>query len=155
MAVSILEQIADDLLVTIAGVNIAAGYNNTLTVERAKQRYNFDDGPNRDNHVVIHQEDPASMESAALNHASWMQPFWCIAYVLEPEESGVAIDTRINSTRADMEKALMVDPTRNSKAADTIIEDPVFVYGSAGELTAVAVRPMIHYRTLIGDPYTQ
>lgn len=155
MAVSILEQIADDLLVTIAGINTAAGYDNTLTVERARQRYNFNDGPNQDNHVVIHQEDPASMERAPLNRASWMQPFWCVAYVLEPEESGVAMDTRINSTRADIEKALMVDPTRNDKAADTIIDDPVYIYGSAGELTAVAVRPIIHYRTLIDDPYTQ
>ena len=155
MATSILEQISANVLTTVASVTIANGYEQTVTAERRQQRYAETAQPIRDKNVVIYQDVPVLDEGVPQGHIGWYQPYWLECYVLEDEGSGTAVDTRVNSIRADVEKALLVDRHRGTLAVDTDIEAPAAIEDENGATLGVAVRAVVRYRTLESDPYTQ
>ena len=153
MPTPILELIAQNVATTLGGITTAGGYENTLTVERAKRLGNIPG----DRRVVIHQGDARkeSPEDDSRAHITWNQSFLCTAFAVESEASVTAIDQRINSLRADMEKALMVDPTRGGYALDTFIEDPINFSDEGGGWEGIVVHCVVKYRTLLGNPYSQ
>ena len=156
MADSILEQIAVEFLSTIRGINQASGYENNVTASRRKQRYSqVEDPTGKDRHCVIYQDNPLRDTEPPQQHVGWRQPFYVLCYVTEDEDTSVSLDTRINSLRADVEKAVRANPHMSALAVDTVIDDPIMIEDEHGGIMGIAVRAVVWYRTLQDDPYTQ
>jgi hypothetical protein len=151
MPVPIVEKITRDIADTIAGVRMAAGYNNDLVVERFDRTGN----PPRKNLIVIYQRSPTLAESQTDNHRTWDQPYTAVCYVLKDEDRVTPIDHDINLVRSDVEKALLVDHTRGGLAFDTIIENPDLFDSDDGAFTGINFNFTVRYRTLFTDPYSQ
>jgi hypothetical protein len=110
----------------------------------------------RDQLVIVHQGQPAVVADTAQQHKEWLLPIELICVVDEPESSSIAIDERLNSLRADVEKILLVDIQRGGYATDTIITDPEYGPTDAGAKSGmVSVNVNVKFRTLYADPYSQ
>ena len=154
----IVEQIIQNVVTVVDGVTVANGYNQNLDAVRPL-RLDLDDvGPAVNGKVVVVHDDPAVDEehSNAGNPArqAWKLMVTLIAYVLPSDDSATAIDTLINRVRADLEKALQVDPTRGGLAVWTMPAGSQKFVLEGGGVTGVAVFADVLYRTPIGDPYT-
>lgn len=152
MPYPIVEKIAQNMFDTLRLISTANGYENDVTVERSKQHGN----DLTDRKLVLAQDEASKTPEPPQAHVGWQQPFWIHCTVMESESSAVAIDTRINTIRADVEKVLRVDPTRGNLAVDTIIADPVLVGDETTDsVTGIVVQAVVQYRTLENDPYNQ
>ena len=151
MADSILEQIATNVLDVLGKITTDNGFENTVTASRHKQHGN----EIADKLVVLFQEDPAKSDAAPQGHIWWVQPFAAACFVLESETSTTAVDSRINSLRSDVERALCLDRNRIGLAVDTVIDAPNLIVDDVGGVSGIVVRFSVHYRTLEDDPYSQ
>lgn len=148
MAEPVIERIAQNVVDTLKGVNVAAGYNNSLSVERLKREGNAP----RDLLVVVEQHDETQPEDVTHNKQEWFQRFAVTCYVVE-QDGARSLDTRINSVRADVQKALMQDPHRGDLAIDTILRgcDSIALL-TGGQLTGIVVYFDVHYAVEWDDP---
>lgn len=152
MATAIVELIAQNIVTTLQGVTIDNGYENTLIVERRKQAGN---DPVRDCLAVVYQGDPQEGDDKPLQRRSWIQPFHVLLCAVESDSSTATIDARLNSLRADVEKALCAAPNRGGYAVDTHIRTPSIATNAHGDVQAVVVNVDVEYRTAWNNPYTQ
>lgn len=149
MADSITEQIRQNMIETLQGVNVAAGYRTTLRVE---------DGENtseerRDGLCVVLPDPPEPMESP-LGWQQWSQVFRVVVFLHRSETSQNAIRTRLNNAIADIYKAVKVDPTRGDLAIHTYIdESPEMTVD--GEFDRIVAMPRVMFRHLINNPFSQ
>ena len=143
------ELIAEHIRETVAGVQLIAGASKTLIPRR------FSHLPivPEDGLAIIVQADPIRETDAPLNYIQWMQPFAIHVFVFEHETSDIGIETRCNCVRADLEKALMTDATRDGYAIDTMIESPTYWGTVDGNYSGVTVNCTVRYRTSETDPY--
>lgn len=149
MNTPVVELITRDIVRTLAGVTTGAAYANDLHVERYVRGGNR----TRDRLVIIHQDSPSRAEGAPQGWLRWLQPYLIECRIVEYEGSTVAIDERINSIRADVEKALRVDITRGNIANDTDIGDPIIVEDPEGQYAGIIVQIVVQYDTLENNPY--
>ena len=152
MPTAVVELIAQNIVTALQGVTITAGYTNTLTVERRKPHGN---DPIRNGLAVLFQGDPDESQGEPTQRKEWVQPFHVLLCAIEPENSEVSIDARLNSLRADVEKALMASPNRGGYAVDTTIRAPHIATNAHGDAQGVVVNFDVKYRTSYTDPYTQ
>lgn len=153
MTTPIVEQIAENLKTTVAGITVANGYNQTLTPIRPK-RNDWSDVAPVNGMVLISQDDDAPVDNAALSSIQFAQEFMMDCIVLDSDAVATSIDTRINQVKSDIRKAVMVDPTRGGLAIDTVI-GPSAKFDDGNGLTGITVTCIIVYRTNLTDPYTQ
>jgi hypothetical protein len=152
MATPIVELIAQNIKTTLDGVTIANGYSNTLIVERRKQNGNE---PIRDCLAILFQGDPTADENGPHQRIEWTMPFHVLLCAVLPDTSTTSIDARLNSLRADAEKALVASPNRGGYAIDTTIRDPQTATNKNGDVQAVLVTAEVKFRTMRSDPYSQ
>ena len=150
------ERIARNLVDTVKGINTAAGYHNTVSAVERRKQFGRHSG---DRLIVLFQGDAERDETVepTTNTApvQWKHPFAFDCYVVEPE-GGAPVDLRINTIRADVEKAVMVDPHRGGLAIDTAVGDPqIFTDEEGGQIAGVTVTVVVKYRTRLNDPNTQ
>jgi hypothetical protein len=158
--VSILEQITLDIVATLQSVTVLNGYQNDLSVRRAMQREPVGGYPDRT--AVVIQGQPTNDADATETVTGWIQPYTIDCYVVEAENSGVSRDTRINSIRADVEKALTLAKASQQRsglsgkplAIDTKLDDPELFLDGEGNYAGVGVQVNVQYWTALNDPYT-
>jgi hypothetical protein len=152
----IQEKIVLDVIDTLKGISTEAGYYNTITsVARPNPALGSID---QDRSLLVVQGQPTRIDDAAQMHSEWDLPISIVCSVIESEHSTTPIDQRLNTLRADVEKALAgtrVATSRNGLASDTIVNDPDYSQPSLvaheGEVT---VNVTVKFRTLANDPYT-
>ena len=152
MSTPILENIAVDIETAINEITTGNGYNQDLVAYRSK-RSDYKDFTPSDLTALVTQMEPELVEGV-VGAKTWEQPFTIMVIVLDSDTAGTAIDTRNNQVACDIEKKLMVDPTRGGNAIDTTILPPVRFNDGKG-FTGVAVTALVQYRTLINNPYTK
>lgn len=150
------ERIARNLLETVQGINKAAGYHNDVAAAERRKQFGRYSG---DRLIVMYQGDPArdpdheTTTNTAPIH--WIHPFAFDCYVVEVED-GDPVDARINTLRADVEKAVMVDPQRDGLAVDTEVTEPeTFLDQEGGQIAGITVNVQVKYRTRLNDPNIQ
>ena len=155
MANPLVELIAQNIETAVNEITAANGYNQDLTAVRPKRWDPFGDGGPDNGIVYIVQtdEEPMSDPDGPVGRKEWIQTFVLIAVVLDSDSATESIDTRINRVRADIQKKLMVDPTRGARAIDTYMGPSSIVNDGQG-MSGVEVEMMVHYRVSYEDPYT-
>jgi len=153
--IPIVEQIAQALVARLETVSVAGGYETDVArVARPTKTGGY---PLEDRLVVLLQDDPA--EDADLEGAgslkAWVQPFRILCFVLPSDTETTPVDTRINTLRADVEKAVRVDPTLGGLATDAVIRAPEGWTVRDTAFEGVTVNVDVHYRTAEDDPYAQ
>lgn len=153
MSDPISERIVQDVVKTLKGVRRSRNYSVDLEVVRPNR--SAGDVPDAHLAVVFVEDDtrlPSEVEWQEAAH--WTMTVAVEVHVYESESSSIPIDQRINTARADIEKALMADPFRDGLALDTRIESPTYWEPIEGDMAGVTVRVAIDYRTSITDPYS-
>lgn len=148
---SVLEDIAQNVLTTLATVTTSNDYENTLTVSRLAAAPMIPD----DNRVYVFQ-GVTTKQTAPVRHYQWLQQFVAVAYVIEADSSSTPIDSRLNSIVGDIGKALMIDPTRGGFAIDTIIEGAEPFLEDDGGMVYHGTRVVfdVSYKTLDTNPFS-
>lgn len=154
MANPIIEQITQDLVDAVETVTVANGYNQTLIVERPVS--NDEAIAARDNLAVVREGNPSKMaqEDTSSAYIMWEHGYHIDLYAAIAENDATPLMTRLHKMRADVEKAVLVDPYRGELAIDTRVEEPEYWVDRPG-IVGVTVVIVVQFRTLIGDPYTQ
>ncbi len=156
MADPVIEDIAVEIEAAINAITTVNGFNQDLNATRPT-RLGFENGEGqKDLTVLIVQEDPDEDEESSTEGnppaKAWVQPFWCIAYVIDSDNATTAIDTRKNRVRSDIEKKLREDPTRDQNAWDTRIRAPESFNLGPGA-TGIIVIVDVLYKTSEDDPF--
>ncbi len=155
MAEPIIEQIAVNVVAAINQITGANGFNQTLKATRPI-RLGFEDGEGQKDLTVLvvqrdPEEDPESSTEGNPAAKAWMQPFLCIAYVIDSDSSTTPIDTRKNRIRSDIEKKLREDPERGGNAWDTQIRAPES-FNLGPSATGISVVVEVFYKTSEDNP---
>jgi len=159
MSTPISEQIAAKLLTTVATVTTANGYNQDLSALRPTRYGGFSV---KDKLALVQQlepvEDPDNSVSGNPGAKAWIHPFVIDVFAVPSEQAETAIDTQLNTMRADVEKALMnalppFGTDFDSLAYNAHIGDPEFLADEDGAFEFVRIIVEIHYRTDETDPY--
>ena len=152
MADPIVEQIAAEIATRIAEVTETNGFEQDLVPIRPEKVDYHDQAP-VEYSVLINQGDEDKAERQANTLIEWNQPFALQAIVLDSDGTSGSVDTKRNRVRADIQKKLMEDPTRNSLARDTVIE-PSTLFNDGEGFCGIQINIVVRYRTQIDDPYT-
>ena len=155
MSTPVIESIALALADIVNAITTANGYNYTLNAERPTTLTLTEDLI-KDKNVIISQGDPSEDEPCDYDR-TWMQPFYLTAIVYE--ESGTAIDTKINQIRSDIEKAIAIENVNHVKGkrldglADYLnINAPIHL--DFDQCTGIVVPVTVTYTVTIDDPYS-
>jgi len=148
----ILERIADAVAQQLESVTAANGYNSTVSDVVRPNRA----GPvtEADALVVMSLADPEPVDEAVAGYAEWRAVFLIDLYAIASDTATAAIDTTINIFRADVERALLADPTWDGHAIDSEIESPTDWMAEDGSVEGVTVRLAVNYRTPETDPFS-
>jgi hypothetical protein len=152
----VVERIARKIFAALGDVTPAAGYTNSFTVRRRGTRGNAPTaeqiGPGKVFAVLI-QPSPQKIDDESHPFVGWMQPFWVDLYVYSDEDASEALDSKINSARADCSKAMCNNDRRtwDALAIDTTEEAPIPFEGP-GTLHGIQCRFTIQYRHVFYDP---
>jgi len=156
MATPIIELISENIKTAINEITTANGYNQTLAGYRSK-RIDFSDFRPENHKVLIVQADEDDADQVVQDGVAkeWAQPYMLLAIVVDSDAATTSIDTRINQVRADIQKKLMVDPTRGGYAIDTVLLPGEKIPENDLGYSGIVVNIVVNYRVKIEDPYTQ
>jgi len=148
MADSILEQIAQNIATTVAGVT------GIGTVTRVTQRNTY---AVTDKAAVIEQDAAEAPEYVTGGPAmvQWLQPFSVHLFRVVSETATTPIDQIFNSIVADVQKALAADGTRGALAHDTRLGAVEYYTDESAAIAEAVVQIVVEYRVSETDPYTQ
>jgi len=153
MAQSLKEQIVDNIKTTVEGVTVANGYNQTMgEVDRktTPAPNNKTYWPSAD--IWIENEEKTSGRNAG--HRDNTMTVMISAYTDDTTDT----DQALSYLAADIEKALMVDHTRNSLAITTEVTNVDHIFAdeeTQGSMTGmVEIEVRIWFRHRIADPYS-
>lgn len=151
MTTPIVESIAENIRTTIDAI-AEPTYNQDLTAIRPR-REDFANTSPVDGTCLIEQADEEDGEDA-VGFEFWIQPFFIWAIVLDSDDATTSIDTRINQVKCDIQKALMVDPTRGGFANRTILK-PCPKFDDGEGFSGIAVRVDVEYFHIDTNPYSK
>ncbi len=150
----IIERIALNVFDTLKGVTTEAGYSISLIPQRRK----LGNGNNPAHGLcVIWQGSPTVDElttGAPLGAIFRRVTFALQVYLIQSERADEAIDTIINYAIADIETAIMADPSRGDHAHDTILGEPEFFDEGENGYPGVVIPFDVQYGHLMSDPTT-
>ncbi len=152
MTKPVIELIAENIETVINTVSIANNYNQNLTAKRPRRVDFLNDAWNNLD-VIIQQADAEKIGEQPYGCEEWYQNFMIIAIVVGSDTDSFTIDTQKNQVLGDIEKALMVDAGRGGLAIDSEVTGRNFIIDDEAGGAALTFR--VHYRTKLGDPYTQ
>jgi len=102
----VVEQIAAEIARLISLITTANGFNQDLTATRPK-RIHLEGDLSKDKTVMIQLGEAETRdEDLSADGIYWSQMFELDVYVVDSDDSTEALDTRINTIRADIEKQL-------------------------------------------------
>jgi hypothetical protein len=102
--------------------------------------------------LVMYQDDPREDEPE-YGFKQWIQPFAIDCYIRPSDTDAMAVDTRINALRAEVEKKLREDYTFGGYALDARIRAPeAFLTGEGFE--GVRVNVEVTFRHNENDPFS-
>lgn len=150
MIYPVAELITQNVVETIQGIRLAAGFNGNLKVERYKKGGK---NSNSDLTAIVGFDDDveAGTEDTPINFQSWIRPYWVLVYIYEPSEE-MPYDQRLDIVRADIAKALMQDASRGGHAQNTFIRAPIR-FDPPNDTTGILVQFDVHYWHDEEDPY--
>jgi len=148
MANSIAEQIVQNVITTLRGVNRGSGASVTLHLEDQDN----DSEERRDGLCVVIPEDPQPLESP-LGWKQWDMTMNVVVFLSRSETSQNTLRTRLANAMGDIHKALKVDAKRGGLAIHTYIEPPTTTID--GEFDRLIARPRVTFRHLIDNPFSQ
>jgi hypothetical protein len=151
MALPIVEQIAENVELTLRGIRLVNGYQHDVEVERHKR----DGNRIRDKLLVIYQDDPPKQDDTPQDSITWMQPFMVLCWAVESENSTNSIDRRLNLLAADVEKIMLADHNRGGLALDTITRARHYITDTESAGEGILVHFDVQYRVERTDPYTR
>jgi len=159
MATPIVEQIAAAVKTQLETVTVANGYQQSVAgVERPTRLGGF----TPEDLLIILEQGGAEVDeenSAPGNprRVAWRQTFVVTLIAQPPDDSAVPVETTLNTFRADVEKAIMADPSWGGLALSTMsdLAEPIPPEFTDGAYEALAVQFVVTYRTPEDDPYTQ
>lgn len=170
MAESILEQIAAWLETAVAGITVAAGYQQTLTASRSMEKFLAGEAiTDLSVLVALSSEDGAVVKNSETLDTidpttTWWQRFDLFVHVLGAGGTGLDEDTRITRIVADVHKRLGVELAAYAATdgpycgglADAIELLPWEIGVSPVAVCTVCNVPIrIKYTVLTRDPYSQ
>lgn len=148
MADSIAEKILANIKTTLEGITIAAGYNNTVQIVYRDPIAALDLQKYPAIFIAVGSDDTDPMaKSVAHRSLNFTLEIW-----IRPQKD---ISKSLESIRADVQKAMMVDPRRGTNAVNTLERSSFYIL-IMGEIpeAAVQVGYTVEYRTKIEDPTT-
>jgi len=152
MAESIIEQIAVNIAETVDAITTAAGYQQDLVAVRPKRIQDIDLAADGAAYIEQGLEEPDDSQVTGTYTAE--QTFMLTVAVIDSDRAEDSIDTRINRAVADIQKAMLIDPWRNSLAIDTKW-GPVQRFSDGESMTGAVVEIIVKYRVSESDPYTK
>lgn len=159
----IYERLAQAIQAQLETVTTAAGYNQTLVVERCKP--NLGNARKRFGAILVQgdrkrinegDESPTG-RNPAYGQDEWWAAFMVVLTALDSETSTDPVDRVMNLMIADTEKALAEDPQWGGLAILTEFGDTTQLDSPNPGFNGIeyAIPFAVYYRTLAGDPYTQ
>lgn len=148
MADTIAEKILANVVTTLTGITIAAGYNNTVKLVSRDPIMGLDNQFFPSIFVVMGSDDPEpGLSSVNFRNMNLTLEAW----VRKEKDVGKAAE----SLRGDIQKAMMVDPRRNATAVNTIERGSSFLlHMSEVPEAAFQIAYQIDYSTKIEDPFS-
>jgi hypothetical protein len=137
----IVQQIAENIRSTLAGVTKNAGYSVDLDVDERDLPTN---NP-KDNSCFVVQDDPEDETDESENRRGWYQVFGVVIYLIGTESGDKQLDARANEVWGDVYKQLMLDRTRGGLAIDTRV-NPMERFPDC-----VLIPVRVHFETLYDD----
>lgn len=157
MSTPVVEHIAQDIKAAINEIDTTDGYSMNFECVRPTRAGFEDEAAPRDGICVLIQGDPTEDEANSAHGNSpmkaWRQPWSCVAFVINDDDSTTPIDTRLNAAAADIQSKLMEDRARGGYALDTEIM-PTVRFNEGSGATGIVVAVEVLYRTREDDPYT-
>lgn len=148
---TVRELILQDIVTTLKGIKTADGYNfDVVDVERSRTSPLADTAEFPQ--IFVYEMS----EADALEGTNLPGKFLAIVLQCWVKSGDNDLSKQVNALLADVDVAINKDTTRGGKAVDTSITESV-VFIDAGEtetLAALHVVVRVHYRTLLGDPYS-
>ena len=150
----VLERIAQDVQAALESVDEGTNYRHTLVVQRAPRKIN----PAHLLAVLVQTEterhdgltDDAAAGASGVIY--WRQNFDVMLFIVQSDQVATPIDTALNAVRADVEKAIMVDPTRGGLAHDTVIQPPTIFAADNNAYHGIIVSFSVQFGTRGNDP---
>jgi hypothetical protein len=167
---SVLERIRQDIVSTLKGsgpsgaFTTANGFQNTVTDVVTPNPGLGNDTV--DLRLVVLQGDSAKEEDCPETYLQFLQDFHVICMVVEPEDSTVDIDARLNSLASDVERilcllrgdtvghgALVGGQTRGGWAEDTLLDARRNVDADTTSHDGqIAVTVQVRFRVMYNNP---
>jgi len=150
MAQSIKEQIVDNIISTIEGVTVSAGYNQTLIYVTRQETKIF--GNNSWPCAMVRIEADDVDDTVTVGYYHHRMTVDVLAYTADNVDPQQAL----SYLAGDIHKAMLVDYTRGSLVIDTRVDNIDYDYAEEGEdpTGTVTISFNVHYRTLVEDPFS-
>lgn len=159
MADPVVEQIAGEIMDAIGEISVQNGYQHDVGRVLRPTRVGYTDGAELVSpmhlDVLLIQVDRVRIEGIEGEGPAveWDAQWDAIGFTLPADTDATAIDEVANRFSADIEKAVMADPTRHGTAVTTDIVSDVEVTLENGAFAGRGVRIKVRYRTAENDPF--
>jgi len=151
---SVLERIAEQVLDTVTGVTETAGYQVTVSPRRPT-RMDWQDVNPLDKKAILVLDGQREAEEPAVNTDDRVATFAVYVLSMPAESDTTAAETYCNRIAAAITQAMLADWTRGGLAEDTTAAEDDRSQARDDEWPGVILKFDVHYRTRLGDPYTQ
>ena len=148
MADSIREKILKNIVTTLQGITVAAGYNNTVVTVSRQKKDVLEATPTKLPMLVIFpgSDEPTELFGDLLNRELFLT---ILAWI----RSATDLEGKLESFIADVQKVMAVDYTRATLAIDTQEEETIYLHLEEDDKEGGAsIAYTIKYRTKRTDP---
>lgn len=150
MGDTVREKIIQNMVTTLQGITVAAGYNNTLA---SVQRYKAFANVTLDVPAVLVGEGAEDCSDHADPLTSCNLTVFLAVVTRQAESDTAATGAVLNSLLGDIKKALMIDHTRGGYAVDTNIKySEPYEIAEGNPQVGLLITVEIEYRHLITNP---
>jgi hypothetical protein len=150
MALPICELISQNILDTLKGISVAAGFNVNLDARRATHPA----APAAPGLAILYEGDDDPQDGGAVGRQTWHRPYGVLIWGAGTTSDQTPYDQLLNTARADVEKAIMAKVSHGGYAFNTVLNKPL-KSESDNEPPSIMVMFTVHYRTRLDDPFTQ
>ena len=143
----IVEQIRQNLLTTLQGISVAAGYFRNLSSSPL-----FASNEIASDTVILSTGDARDLDGEPLQRIEWYWEFVATAYVIVPQNNKtLQVDQLLLQQFSDIANAVNADRQRGNLAVDTYVRNPRMGVDAAEGRFRVEVPIWVRFRTLETD----
>lgn len=153
MPTPIRELIFQDLKVALQAISGGAEYNNTIPTGNVNIIHgNKEEDAYEEPYIYIYP-NPETVSLDRGERGKWFKVLGIGIEVWLRENEKANLGATINEMLYDVEKAVMVDPTRGGNAIEThLVSNTVFINDMASPLCGLIVEIEVYYQNDIFDP---